>query len=151
MKEIVITVLSFCLAQFVFGQLSSGTYIFKSGDPNFHWQEYSDYDGSVKYQDFIFKVIIDYEIDTVDRGHGVFGVIRSIQFGDSEEILKDGYFRVPSLNTGCVDCSGWYEFQTDRCKYSFNEPQDGRIILQRFSCVDQCDNQKIGLTLIQSY
>ena len=139
MKKILVTVFSFCLTWSVFGQLSSGTYAPKSGDPNFHWEEYFNY-GPLKYQDFVFTVVID---DYED--------IKSIQFNEREEVLKDGYWRDLPKYSDCDDCSGWYEFQTDQCNYSFDEPQNGRIVLTRFDCVEQCDDQTIGLTLIRRY
>ena len=143
MKKILAIVISSCLALSVFGQLNSGTYVFKSGDPNFHWQEFWNY-GALKYQDFVFTVSIG----------GIGWDIESIQFNKREEVLKDGYWRTVNMNG--VDenydgPTGWYEFQTDQCNYSFDEPQNGRIILHRFDCVERCDNQTIGLTQIRRY
>ena len=144
MKKILLIVFSICLAWSVFGQLSSGTYVFKSGDPNFHWEEYYNY-GPLKYQDFVFTVSID--------GWD----IKSIQFNEREEVLKDGYWRtvnttmMATLDEDYDGPFGWYEFQTNQCNYTFDEPQNGRIILQRYDCIEQCDDQTIGLTLIRRH
>lgn len=78
--------------------------------------------------------------------------ISSIEFSGSKGAMVKGYWK--ELNFAGADedyegSEGWYEFQTDYCSYSFDEPIDGKITLERYDCEDPSRNATIKLIAVK--